>query len=386
MRILLLTDGITPFVTGGMQRHSANIAKFFTLSGVDVTLAHCVPYGEAIPNPQEVNKKLFNDNYNKLKAIRGFNFPKPSKVPGHYIRNSYKYSKTLFNAFDFSEFDFVYAKGFCGWFYMEQKKRGVALPLIGVKFHGYEMYQANTSVSQKLKAKLLRKPTKWNNEHADFIFSYGGKITNLIKDNFKLEKTQVLEYPSGIDNQWIRKSEVQEPSHIKKFVFIGRDEVRKGVHELQIVLQKLIVNHDFEMHFIGPLPEGIIHKNIFYHGELKSKNRITDLLDKMDVLVCPSHSEGMPNVILEGMARGLAILATDVGAVEFIVNNENGLIIPPLELKSLENALSILIDMQSEDLLKMKLNSLQKVKKQYLWEKLAQEIKETIENLYHKPS
>ena len=34
----------------------------------------------------------------------------------------------------------------------------------------------------------------------------------------------------------------------------------------------------------------------------------------MDVLICPSYSEGMPNVIIEAAARGLAIIATNVGA------------------------------------------------------------------------
>ncbi|MBK7816242.1 MAG: glycosyltransferase [Sphingobacteriaceae bacterium] len=35
-----------------------------------------------------------------------------------------------------------------------------------------------------------------------------------------------------------------------------------------------------------------------------------------DVLICPSFSEGFPNVILEAMSNGLAVAATNVGAVE----------------------------------------------------------------------
>ena len=35
----------------------------------------------------------------------------------------------------------------------------------------------------------------------------------------------------------------------------------------------------------------------------------------------------MPNVILEGMSRGLAVIATDVGANELLVSNENGKLI-----------------------------------------------------------
>ena len=59
MHILLLTDGITPFVTGGMQRHSANLAKYFTLAGAKVSLVHCVENGKSQPSDQEVNESLF---------------------------------------------------------------------------------------------------------------------------------------------------------------------------------------------------------------------------------------------------------------------------------------------------------------------------------------
>ena len=41
-----------------------------------------------------------------------------------------------------------------------------------------------------------------------------------------------------------------------------------------------------------------------------------------DVLVVPSLSEGMPTVILEAMARGKAVIATDVGAVSDLVSEE----------------------------------------------------------------
>ena len=50
-------------------------------------------------------------------------------------------------------------------------------------------------------------------------------------------------------------------------------------------------------------------------------------MDNCDILICPSYSEGMPNVILEGMSRGLAIITTDVGANELLVSNENGKLI-----------------------------------------------------------
>lgn len=382
MNILLLTDGISPFVTGGMQRHSANLAKYLTIAGAKITLGHCLASGKTLPSDSEVNNALFLEGGYKLEGIKTLHFPKNGKMIGHYLRNSYFYSKQLFELFDFTEFDFVYAKGFCGWYYMEQKKKGVKLPPIGVKFHGYEMYQKSPSISQMLKAILLRGPTKWNNKNADFIFSYGGKITDLIVSNFCIEKSKIIEFPSGIDNEWVRKTDLISVVKPVKFVFVGRNEVRKGVNELNIAIKKLINTIGFEIHFVGPVPEKerISGSNIIYYGELSTKKDIIEVLDKVDVLICPSHSEGMPNVILEAMARGLAILATNVGAIEFIVDDKNGKIIPPLNQVQLELGITEFANLDNREIEEMKLNSLKKIKNQYLWEQLASSILTRISN------
>jgi glycosyltransferase involved in cell wall biosynthesis len=49
---------------------------------------------------------------------------------------------------------------------------------------------------------------------------------------------------------------------------------------------------------------------------------VTSYYSMADVLVLPSHSEGSPNVLLEAMAAGLPIIATDVGGIPEIVTNE----------------------------------------------------------------
>ena len=77
---------------------------------------------------------------------------------------------------------------------------------------------------------------------------------------------------------------------------------------------------------MGPIDESkqIQDSKITYHGPIFDADKLKDILDSMDVLVCPSYSEGMPNVIMEGMARGCAIIATDVGAVSEMLSGTNG--------------------------------------------------------------
>ena len=47
----------------------------------------------------------------------------------------------------------------------------------------------------------------------------------------------------------------------------------------------------------------------------------------------------MPNVIMESMSRGLAIIATDVGATSILVSEKNGWLIPPFNKSALSKAL-----------------------------------------------
>jgi L-malate glycosyltransferase len=57
---------------------------------------------------------------------------------------------------------------------------------------------------------------------------------------------------------------------------------------------------------------------------------VPGFLGGLDVAVLPSHSESMSNALLEYMAAGRAIVATDVGANGTLVRHEReGLIVPP---------------------------------------------------------
>lgn len=79
---------------------------------------------------------------------------------------------------------------------------------------------------------------------------------------------------------------------------------------------------------------------------LGRRRDVPDLLHAADVFVLSSRQEGFPITILEAMAAGKPVIATDVGGcAEAVVHGETGLIVPPENPEALAGAL---IDLLSD--------------------------------------
>jgi glycosyltransferase involved in cell wall biosynthesis len=75
------------------------------------------------------------------------------------------------------------------------------------------------------------------------------------------------------------------------------------------------------------------------HGEV-TRAQVRDRLREADVLLQPSLVEGLPNSVLEGMACGLPVVATDCGGVrEAVRDGVEGLLVPPRDTRALARAL-----------------------------------------------
>src|SRR5262249_47449429 len=60
-----------------------------------------------------------------------------------------------------------------------------------------------------------------------------------------------------------------------------------------------------------------------------------------DVVVLPSHHEGMPNVVCEGVSCGRRVVATQVGAIpDLLYTEELGHVVEPRDVIALADALA----------------------------------------------
>jgi glycosyltransferase involved in cell wall biosynthesis len=75
------------------------------------------------------------------------------------------------------------------------------------------------------------------------------------------------------------------------------------------------------------------------------RNDVAERLAASDLFVLSSRSEGLPLSILEAMAAGLPVVATNVGGVpELVLDGETGFLVPPGNPQSLAGAMERLLE------------------------------------------
>ncbi|HAS35002.1 MAG TPA: hypothetical protein DCS15_00845 [Flavobacteriales bacterium] len=319
LRLLFLSDGLAPFVTGGMQQHSTLLVKYMAPLVQHITLMHCGPTNSPAPSANEVLNEIGNP---PNVQVVGIPFVDRGTFPGHYLRASRRLSRAYFHAADgLSNYDAVYAQGLMGNAFLRKH------PKVMVNLHGLEMFQEGFSLQEKFAKVLIRSSFQNQIRNAWRLVSLGGKLTDILIANGVAEDSIAI-IPNGIESKWIlseeeliARTERRRDERIR-FVMVGRNEFRKGLHVLRAAMSDLI--DAIELHMIGDWPkwDSGIHK-VVHHGVIRDKMVLMAILDDCDVLLVPSLSEGMPTVILEAAARGLPSIAADVGAVAEIVPRMN---------------------------------------------------------------
>jgi glycosyltransferase involved in cell wall biosynthesis len=81
---------------------------------------------------------------------------------------------------------------------------------------------------------------------------------------------------------------------------------------------------------------------VFLNGWIYGSNKI-EALKNANVFILPSHYEGYPNSLMEAMASGKACIATNIGSIpDMIENNVTGLLINPKNAIELFKSIELL--------------------------------------------
>jgi len=128
----------------------------------------------------------------------------------------------------------------------------------------------------------------------------------------------------------------------------------KGLHELVMAFREVCSRHPSAWLVLvgdGPLKADLeklakeqrLGDNIFIVGSCPH-DEVACWMNAADVFVLASHAEGLPNVVLEAMACGRPVIATNVGGIpEAALDNVTALLVPPRQAAPLAATMDRLV-------------------------------------------
>jgi len=206
---------------------------------------------------------------------------------------------------------------------------------------------------------------RWYENFDSFVLKFANQIVcvsepnyqDLLKKGFSPEHLAVIfngidlkRFSRGPGN--LRLKQELGIGHGTVIAIVGRLAPEKG-HKILFEAMAQIIKKDPDIKLLvigdGPLKntlqEQIKELNLSGHIIMTGiRKDMPDIYGLCDILVNASYTEGLPMTILEAMACKVAVIATRVGAVgQIIQNNKNGLLLGPNDPQALALALSQLI-------------------------------------------
>lgn len=167
-------------------------------------------------------------------------------------------------------------------------------------------------------------------------------------------KLHVIKY--GVDLDLFYPAEGERSHEVTEIICVAALEDVKG-HKFLIEACRLLTERGvaFRLHLVGDGPlRGDLERRVaaaglaqltVFHG-MRNRAAVADMLRAADIKVLASYAapdgkrEGMPNVLIEAMASGLAVVSTQLtGIPELVESGTTGYLVPPADPAALADAL-----------------------------------------------
>jgi glycosyltransferase involved in cell wall biosynthesis len=224
--------------------------------------------------------------------------------------------------------------------------RAVALPYV-LHVHDYD-YAADV----RARTGVMRGLVRGMFAAAEQTIVLGTEAERTLRAALQLPEARILVLPNAVPdpNPTPRGGRAVSATSPVRLIFLGYLSARKGVPELLEALASpalAALSWHATIAGGGPVAEfrakatalGLADRVVF-SGWI-NQPAASALCASADILVLPSHAEGLAMSVLEGLAHGLAVVATPVGAhAEVIEPEQSGLLAPPGDVAALSAALA----------------------------------------------
>jgi glycosyltransferase involved in cell wall biosynthesis len=235
---------------------------------------------------------------------------------------------------------------------------GFAATLAARMYHLPHMVEIHGDVyfryfrSKKWHERLLAQISRYSLKRATKVRSLSSGMTQMLKEIDISDN--VVTIPNRVDLRLFGPKKTDYTLHDPvRIISVGRFVPQKGYALALDSLKRLVPKYRLKLTLIGGGP--LIHAlELFDRGDLEveliewmDQAKLIDRLRTADMYIQPSLpdlGEAMPRTLLEAMAMGLPIIASDIAAIPGILHHgHNGLLIPPDDPVALAEKIEMLI-------------------------------------------
>ncbi|MGJ5820972.1 glycosyltransferase [Paludibaculum fermentans] len=207
----------------------------------------------------------------------------------------------------------------------------------------------------RIKDGWTRARVAWTVRHADGVLTVSSELAAIAR-GLGAAPERVHMVTNGCDTALFTPSEQAAartrlglPANARIVLYVGHLLATKGVLDLAEAAARLSASQpDLLLVYVGEGPDaGLLRQRLESLG-LTARTRlagpaapagVAEWLAASDVLSLPSYSEGCPNVVLEALSCGRPVVASTVGAIPDLIDQDSGILVPPGDPVKLGTAL-----------------------------------------------
>ncbi len=194
--------------------------------------------------------------------------------------------------------------------------------------------------------------------------------------------------PDGVDTAYFTPLPYEVRSN--SILYVGSLIERKGIKYL-IQAFSSVINHyiDYKLIIVGEGPQRqeyeelarsvVSPTQVIFTGALSQK-QVAEAMQQAKLFVLPSIEEGLGVVLLEALASGTPIVASQVGGISDVVDSQLGILVPPRESDALAKAIIAILGLSEGDRKEMHENARKQAVERYDWAIIARRIIELYTN------
>ncbi|MHB9129425.1 MAG: glycosyltransferase family 4 protein, partial [Candidatus Humimicrobiaceae bacterium] len=219
-----------------------------------------------------------------------------------------------------------------------------------------------------------------------------GDYVDLVSKKYEISNNKIYKVPNGVDLNNFKSLPFKLNDPIR-LLYVGRLSKQKNIPLLirtfKIVTEK--INRNIELDIVGDGEEKgkiitlikaeNLENKVNLRGELRGE-RLYEIYSNSDIFILTSDYESFGMVLIEAMASGLPIIASNIPALRNVVENDKTGLLVKLEPEDFAKAIEKLINnpQLKEKLIK---NGLEEVKR-YNWDEITKKFEDIYEEVLNE--